>query len=261
MTTTDAPPSTATGVTDDRLTGLHRWNLGLTVLHAAQAVAILVLATGFAIEITTSYPEGPPGTRVPNPEPLVDVRIGWAIAAFLALAALDHLLTSTVLRGTYERDLRRGLNRFRWVEYSFSATVMILLICLYAGINGVVAVIAIAGANVSMILFGWAQEVMNPPGRTRTTMLAFWFGCLAGAAPWIVISINLAGSAEVPTFVYGIFVSLFVLYMSFAVNQFLQYKEIGPWSSYAFGEKGYLVLSLVAKSALAWQIYAGSLAT
>ena len=55
--------------------------------------------------------------------------------------------------------------------------------------------------------------------------------------------------------------SLFVFFMSFAANQWLQYREIGPWRSYAYGEKAYLVLSLVAKSLLAWQIFAGSLAT
>ena len=55
--------------------------------------------------------------------------------------------------------------------------------------------------------------------------------------------------------------SLFVFFNSFALNQWLQYRGIGPWRSYAFGERAYLVLSLVAKSALAWQIFGGSLAT
>ena len=64
------------------------------------------------------------------------MRIGYAIAAFLALAALDHLLTATVLRGRYEFDLRRGRNIFRWLEYSVSSTIMILLICFYGGITG-----------------------------------------------------------------------------------------------------------------------------
>ena len=50
------------------------------------------------------------------------------MAAFLALAALDHGLSSTVLRARYEGDLKRGINRFRWVEYTLSATIMILLI-------------------------------------------------------------------------------------------------------------------------------------
>ncbi len=252
---------TMTDLDEPRLRTLSRWNLGLTVLHAAQAVAVLVLASSFAIPLTTAYPAGPPGTDLPAPSNAVDISIGVAVAVFLALAALDHGLTATVLRGRYESDLRAGINRFRWIEYSLSATIMVLLIAMYAGITQVTAVIAIAGANVAMIFFGWLQEVMNPPGRTATTMLPFWFGCIAGAAPWVAITGNIVGSADTPTFVYGIFVSLFVFFMSFALNQWLQYREVGPWASYAFGEKTYLVLSLGAKTALAWQIFSASLAT
>ena len=261
MNTPPAAGATATGVTSDRLADLRRWNLGLTVLHLVQAVSVVVLASDFAITVTASFPAGPPGSDVPPPESLFDVPIGAAIAAFLALAALDHLLTATIGRGTYERDLRGGINRFRWVEYSFSASIMVALICLYSGITGIAALIAILGANVAMILFGWVQELMNPPGRSSTTMLAFWFGTLAGLAPWIALTINLTGADELPGFVIGIFVSLFVFFMSFGLNQWLQYRGIGPWHDYAFGEKVYLVLSLAAKSALAWQIFAGSLAT
>jgi hypothetical protein len=254
------PAATASGVDDARLAGLRRWNLGLAVLHAAQAAVLLLLASDFAITFSTAFPEGPPGTREPAPQAAFDLPIGAAVAAFLALAALDHLLTATLLRDRYERDLRGGINRYRWMEYSVSATLMVLLIAAYAGITQLVAVIAIIGANVAMILFGWLQEVMNPPGRERTTMLPFWFGCVAGAAPWVAITLNIVGADTVPGFVFAIFVSLFVFFMSFALNQWLQYREVGPWRSYAFGEKAYLVLSLGAKSALAWQIFAGSLA-
>jgi hypothetical protein len=243
-----------------RLANLRRWNLGLTVLHAAQAVAVLILASDFAIDLSTAYPEGPPGSRLPLPTTAFDVPIGMAVSVFLALAALDHGLTATVLRTRYEGGLRRGINRFRWVEYSLSATIMILLIAFYAGITQLTAAIAIIGTNVSMILFGWLQESMNPPDRDTTTMLPFWFGCIAGAAPWVAISLNIVGSETVPGFVYGIFISLFLFFMSFALNQYLQYRKVGPWRDYAFGEKAYLVLSLGAKSALAWQIFAGSLA-
>ena len=250
----------AAGVDPPSLAGLRRWNLGLAVLHAVQAVALLLLGSDFAITLSSSFPAGPPGTVVPVAEPLFDVRIGVAIAAFLVLAALDHLLTATVLRGRYESDLRRGRNVFRWLEYSVSSTLMVLLICFYAGITGISAVITVVGANVAMILLGWVQEVVNPPGRGTTTMLPFWFGCVAGAAPWIAITVNLVGSNNVPVFVYGIFFSQLLLFFSFAVNQWLQYRQVGRWTSYAVGEKAYLVLSLVAKSALAWQIFGGSLA-
>ena len=94
---TERTPATqqaiATGVDQPALAGLRRWNLGLTVLHAAQAVLVLVLASDFAITVTSSFPAGPPGSPIPAPEPLFDVRIGLAIAVFLGLAALDHLLT------------------------------------------------------------------------------------------------------------------------------------------------------------------------
>lgn len=259
MTTTDTGP-TATGVTEQRLAGLRRWNLALALLHVAQAVVIVVLAGGFAITVTSSVPEGPPGTPAAAPEALFDVPIGWAVAGFLLLAALDHLLTGTVARRTYERDLRRGINRFRWAEYSVSATLMVILIGFYSGITSINAVIAVAGANVGMILFGWLQELMNPPGRRTTTMLPFWFGTIVGLAPWVSIAFNVAGSETVPGFVYGIVVVQAVLFFSFGLNQWLQYRGVGRWADYAYGEKVYLVLSLVAKSLLAWQIFGGSLA-
>ncbi len=251
----------STAPTPLRLADLWRWNIGLTILHGVQAIAVLALASDFAISLTGAFPEGPPGTRLPASEQLVAVPIGAAIAVFLGLAALDHLITATVGRTTYERDLSQGINRFRWVEYSLSATLMILLIGSYSGITDITAVLGIAGANVAMILFGWLQERMNPPGRTSTTMLPFWFGTVVGVAPWLAILTNIVGSETVPGFVYGIVIAQFLFFFSFGLNQWLQYRGVGPWRDYLFGEKTYLVLSLVAKSVLAWQIFGGSLAT
>lgn len=260
MNTTDPHSVVATGVTVERLAGLRRWNLVLTVLHGLQALALLLLASDFAITVTTTYPQGPPGTRLDAPQPMFDLPIGPTIAVFLALAALDHLLTATIWRDRYEQGLRNGINRFRWVEYSVSATLMIILIVMYSGITDITGLVAVAGANVAMILFGWLQERMNPPGRTTTTMMPFWFGTVAGLAPWIALTINILGADTVPGFVYGIVIAEALFFFSFALNQWLQYREIGKWKSYAYGEKTYLVLSLVAKSYLAWQIFGGSLA-
>jgi hypothetical protein len=81
--------------------------------------------------------------------------------------------------------------------------------------------------------------------------------------PWICITIAIVVSTTegdgVPGFVYGIFVSLFLLFNCFAVNQWLQYKKRGRFADYLYGEKVYIVLSLIAKSALAWQVFAGTL--
>jgi len=50
-----------------------------------------------------------------------------------------------------------------------------------------------------------------------------------------------------------------VFFNSFAVNMVLQYRQVGKWRDYLFGEVAYVFLSLVAKSLLAWQVFAGTL--
>jgi hypothetical protein len=114
-----------------------------------------------------------------------------------------------------------------------------------------------------MILFGLMMELHNQT-TARTNWTAFAFGCIAGFVPWVVIamyflSAALDSSNSVPGFVYGIMVSLFIFFNIFAVNMVLQYKKVGPWKDYLFGEKVYILLSLLAKSALAWQVFAGTL--
>jgi hypothetical protein len=128
------------------------------------------------------------------------------------------------------------------------------------GISDIVALIGLFATNAAMILFGLAMEHYEEPGRPNWLM--FWFGCLFGAVPWLAIGIYLWSpglDAEPPGFVYGIFVSLFVFFNCFALNMWLQYRRIGPWRSYVFGESAYIFLSLTAKSALAWQVFASTL--
>jgi hypothetical protein len=239
-------------------------NLVVGLVHAGQAAILVVLANDFAIPVTATYQDGPPGTTAGEPTTLFQVRFGWAVAAFLALAALDHLLmASPKVIGWYERQLGRGRNPARWIEYSVSASLMVVLIAMLTGITSAYALLAIAGVNASMILFGHLMERTNPD-RDHVDWRPFWFGCIAGIVPWLAITLALVGAeveyGGVPTFVVIIFVSLFVLFNSFAVNQALQYRRVGRWRSYLFGEGAYIALSLVAKTALAWQVFGGTLA-
>ena len=131
------------------------------------------------------------------------------------------------------------------------------------GVSDVGAIIAIFGVNASTILFGWLQEKYETPGSGG--MLPFVFGCIAGIVPWIIVAFFIiapgaTSPAQPPAFVYGIVISLFVFFNSFAVVQLLQYRARGKWADYLYGEKIYIVLSLVAKSLLAWQVFAGTLA-
>jgi hypothetical protein len=223
---------------------------------------MVVLSNDRSLPVTGAFGNGPPG-QPSGPvvlEQLFTYRIGLAAAAFSALSALFHTAVASRWGFTRYRDeLQHGRNRFRWLEYSLSSSLMIVLIAGIVGISDVAALIALVGVNVSMILFGWLMEIHNQPG-TRVDWTPFVFGCVAGITPWLAIVVYLTkANGDIPSFVYGIFVSLFVFFNCFAINQYLQYRAIGPWRDYVFGERVYMVLSLIAKSALAWQIFANVL--
>ena len=236
-------------------------NVVVGLAHLAQAALMLVLSNDLALPVVASYLADDP-IRVQAgvaPETVFDVRIGPLVALFLLLAAVDHLLVAAPgVRGWYERRLDSGINPARWIEYSVSASLMVVLIGLFVGIRDVAAVIALFGVNSAMILFGWLMERHQQPG--RPDWAAFWFGCLAGTVPWVAIWwYLLGGPTEPPGFVYAITVTQLVLFTAFGVNQWLQYAQVGRWRSYVFGERTYIVLSIVAKSLLAWIVYANVL--
>ena len=250
----------------DTTRGLRRFNVAMGLLHMAQGVAMVILSSSFSLPIVANllYFDAASQRLVPRPETLIDLRIGPAVAAFLFLSSIAHfVVASPWVYPWYSARVRTGTNPARWVEYSLSSSLMIAIIAMLVGIYDIAALIAIFGVNACMILFGWVMERYNL-GRPTVDWLAYWFGVIAGAVPWIAIGIYLLGagagtSARPPTFVYFIYVSLFLFFNVFALNMVFQYRRIGRWRNVLFGERVYMVLSLVAKSALAWQVFAGTL--
>jgi hypothetical protein len=245
---------------DARYRRLRWYNVVMGLVHAVQGVVILLLSNDFSLPVTATFMEGPPGTTGVLRE-LLSLPVGPAVAAFLFLSAAAHWIIATPgVYGWYRENLQRDRNYARWVEYSLSSSLMIVLIAMITGISDVAALMALFGVNASMILFGLLMEHYEQPG--RPIWLTYWFGVLAGIIPWVAIGIYLWApgvDAEPPAFVYAIFVSLFVFFNSFAINMVLQYRQMGPWRNYLFGESAYVILSLVAKSLLAWQVFANTL--
>lgn len=247
---------------------LRTYNIVAGSLHLVQAIGfayVLTLLTDqVTFAVTADYLGGAPGMPVP-PErvTLFDVNVGLGVVAFLALSALFHfLISSPWFFPRYAAGLRANHNYFRWVEYSLSSSIMIWLIAQITGITDVAALFAIFALNATMILFGALQEKYETPGNGK--FLPFIFGSMAGVVPWIVIAIYVialgsTSNVETPGFVYGIIVSLFLFFNTFAVNQLLQYKQVGGWRDYLWGERAYITLSLVAKTALAWQVFSGAI--
>jgi hypothetical protein len=246
--------------TERRIDRLRIWNIVVGLILAVQAAMIAVLTNDFSLPVIGTFMEGPPGTS-PGMQELFSIPTGWGVFAFLAISAGALLIiASPPVFPWYKRNLLQNRNYGRWIEYFFSSSIMIVLISQICGISDIAALLAIFGINACMILFGLLMEKYEEPGKAN--WLSFWFGCFAGIIPWIAILVYVWApgiDASPPGFVYGIIASLFVFFNCFAVNMVLQYKKVGPWRDYLFGEKVYIILSLTAKALLAWQVFSAVL--
>ncbi len=253
---------------DQYISRLRSYNVVAGFLHLAQAAGLTyvltLLETQILFPVTIDYPTGPPGVPVP-PErvELFDINIGAGVIGFLLLSAFFHfLIASPLFFQRYKNGLKQNHNYFRWVEYSLSSSVMIWLIAQLTGVSDFAALAGIFAVNASMIFFGALQEKYETPGNGKG--LPFIMGSMTGIVPWLIIIVytiqpGSESAAEIPGFVYGIIVALFIFFNTFAFNQAFQYKKIGPWKNYLYGEATYITLSLVAKSILAWQVFSGAI--
>jgi hypothetical protein len=249
----------------DKYKNLRLYNIVIGFFHLIQGVLMVVLSNAFTLPINTNYLKFNLTTFKLEPvlNHVYDLRVGYAIAAFLFISAIAHFTVSMPkVYDWYVANLKKGINYARWIEYSISSSIMIVVVAMLVGVYDLSSLILMFFLNAMMILFGLMMEVHNQT-TTKTNWLSYIFGCIAGIIPWVVIALYLFGSGDAshhaPTFVYWIFFSIFVFFNSFAANMILQYGKIGKWKDYTFGEKVYILLSLVAKSLLAWQVFAGTL--
>jgi len=245
---------------------LRRFNIIMGFLHLIQGVFMIVVSNDTTYPIYTNFLSFNTETfeLAPNPEILYELPFGPAVAVFLLLSAIAHFYLATVGYRRYVRNLEQGMNPVRFYEYALSSSLMIVLIGMLTGLWDLGAIILIFGINAMMNLFGIMMEMHNQH-TTKTNWTAFIYGCIAGIIPWIVIVVYFvaavnSGDAKPPAFVYAIIPILFVFFNIFALNMVLQYKQVGRWKDYLFGERVYIILSLTAKTVLAWLIFAGTLA-
>lgn len=229
---------------------------------------MVAISNAKALPVTTSYlrfNQANPTLSFtpPPPEQVFEIRLGLAVASFLFLSAVAHFLLAGPLRRWYEANLAKGMNQLRWIEYMLSSSVMIVVIAMLCGVYDLWLLVSMFSLNAVMNLMGLVMEVHNQT-TAKTNWLSYCIGVFAGAVPWVIIFAFFAGAAgsagvEIPGFVYGIVATIFVTFNVFALNMVLQYKKVGSWKNYLYGERAYMILSLVAKSLLAWQMFSGTL--
>lgn len=243
---------------------LVKYNTIAGFLHLLQGFLILFLSKSFELPISGNYLNFNTITQSlePTNKVLFNLSLPTLVALFFFLSAVAHFSIVTFYRNRYIKLLAKGINKARWIEYSISASVMIVAISLLVGVYDLMSLVMMFSLIAIMNLMGFVMEVHNQTTE-KTNWLSYWVGCFAGIIPWVVIAfymwLGADNGSKAPDFVYWIFVSIFIFFNCFALNMYLQYKKIGPWKNYLYGEFVYIILSLVAKSLLAWQVFAGTL--
>jgi hypothetical protein len=231
-------------------------------LHLIQGLIMLFLTEDVWVPVTTNFFKFQEGVGpVPNQEVLFEVPLGLMIASFMFMSAIAHYCVSTFGYKWYVRNISKGMNPARWYEYAISSSLMIVIIALLSGLNDAAALLLLVGCNASMNLFGLSMEMQNQ-NTTKTNWTNFWFGSIAGAIAWIAVLMYFFGAAmenfdNIPSFVYVATGILVLFWITFPLNMVLQYRKKGRWKDYLVGERGYIILSLVSKSLLAWVLFFG----
>jgi len=243
---------------------LRKWNIGLGVIHFIQALIMLMMSNSTTLPIKTNFLQFTGSGVEPVSQVVLNLPVGAAVSAFLFMSAIAHFtMAAPKVYPWYAEKLSEKINYIRWFEYSISASWMLIIISMLCGIFDIGTLILIFGASATMNLCGLLMEMRNQ-NREKVDWAPFIVGSIAGLIPWVVIMMYffgaLANATEtVPSFVYWIVISLFVFFNLFPINMILQYKQVGKWKDYLYGERGYMIMSLVAKSLLAWQVWAGTL--
>jgi hypothetical protein len=247
--------------------GLYRWNIWLAAVLALQGVAILALSAVRSFPVTTSFlgvntlasQSKSQAVLATGVHHLFDINLAYLVAGFFFIAAIAHGLAATKLRDTYEKYLKKGSNPIRWIEYAFSASTMLLVTAVFSGmvdISSLVMLFALSGLLQLLAL------VMELRGTQKEAMLIYVAGGIAGIVPWLVLGAYLLSAqlyGNLPGYVVAAYGVTLVFFIGLGATATLQYRKKGKWADYLFGERMFMILGLLAKTALAWLVFAGSL--
>jgi hypothetical protein len=251
--------------------GLRKLNIGAGILHLVQG--IMMLGLGLLLtwnrDIYSFYLKfkiislNPPDFQVlPDPQVAFTLSyLGVILASFLLISAAFHFIIAFARTKNYIENLKKGMNPYRWYEYALSSSIMLAILATFVGVWELWSLVMIFVLNAMMIMFGYLMEKINQYTK-KTDWSPYLLGCISGFIPWVVIAayfiaaVNSTG-ANPPTFVYLALLLYFVMFNTFSINMVLQYKGIGRWKDYLYGERVYILLSLAAKTILAWLVFVG----
>jgi hypothetical protein len=160
------------------------------------------------------------------------------LIAFSFITGFVHIFAYARANQSYEDNVKRGNNWKRWVEYSITATIMIIVIALSSGTGSIDTLILLAASTVCCMLCGLMSEATARSDKS-VSMLATAVGWILMVAAFSVIlrrfgsifqqaSGNVDGDG-IPGYVWAIIVSMTILYMVFGLIHLVHMRR--QWTS------------------------------
>ena len=280
------------------------WGLGNLLGVVAHGAGIVYTLTSARMNMMMEAADNTPFICNPDATDLADVvailkvvglgdgskfSLGWVVFGFFTLSLSFHTVAAFALLThyfgwlrdnrlfhAYKYGLYWNIAFWRWLEYFFSASIMLIIMGSTLGVREIRSLQAQVGCMGTTILFGWMTDLYS---RLRIefkneenkdwcgrTWLRWWepwswvtrlqfhlFGYVPYTLVWVLAFRGYDNAIDgfgdwLPEFVHSIVYGTFSAFTLFGIVQLvLQALPFGP-SLYAWGELVYIALSFAAKA-------------
>ena len=249
---------------------LKTWNISLGIIHAISFAAVLALAIVYNSKVpyytvTTDFFKYDTvlSKLVPDFKTISTYNVLWVLVSFPLVTSFFHIMLGTFMYEKYSFDvLYKGIQYYRWLEYSITAGLMTWVIWTLSGGTNLFLGLTLLLSNMNMNVFGSVSEVLNSTnqkekktwiikGKNETPpTLAKWYketyfedhdksepviwwpivvAFLNFIVIWVILLtyffVAIASNSSVPWFVWTINIGLFFQYLSFGLIMVSHYAS------------------------------------
>lgn len=220
---------------------LYKYSMRACIFQFSQAAVLYYFASQSSTRWFwyTSYAEPEDGAlsqppQAPETEQIAAFSILWYSPIFITLSGIEHGCC-LYFRDTYLYYIARNQNPFRWTEYTFSASLMRVMIAQLAGVTDIHLLLCTFVLTALVIQLGAAHEVFNAKARAdgyAQNWRCFVLSWVAQMTSWFIIfnyfGVRVSGGSQ-PGFIWVVMILMFLLDSSFAIVFTLQWKKIAPF--------------------------------
>lgn len=223
---------------------------GVAIILQSQKVTVAVV-DGFMRTADTAGEPIDPGNV------LFELVVPTILAYILLASAVSYMINSTSGMGWYIKSIKHRMNYMRWLQFSVSGSLLIALVALLSGLNGILTLVVVGAAMISVSVYGVIMERANQRKRTRIDWRPYRLSLITSIGLIFTLMITSSSADSFASRDASIWMYLVLLFahISYAATMYTHYKKIGSFKNYVNAEEGFMLIDLLSKSVITWLIY------